>query len=383
MVAFVVSWSLGSPAAAATIRLDATAQTSHTTGSQLTLSNLTVGNGPERLLLVGVATPNENSNADSVTWGGAPLVRIGGKLVLNGDRSGGCTVELWRLLAPAPGNHPVEVTLPRSAPCVVGAASFTGIDQATPHGAQQTAPATSGGPITMDVGGNGSPIFGSMCLGSSLLASWSSAANAPNATAAQGTASVWDVADQTVMALGAYQTNMGTVLRWNVTPNTGFIWTGTGVVLNASATVDLPDASPPPPDTAPPVTPDAAVPPPVDARPPLSDAAPPSIDTSMGSIDTSMASTDALIGNEDLRMGTILPDASDAPPSPPEAEADAAVLPREAGVVVRDLQLQVGCACGTGSRAPALPVGTTILLGLGALLLRLMRARTAAKKRSL
>jgi hypothetical protein len=255
---------------------------------------------------------------------------------------------------------------------VVGAASFTGVDQASPHGTQQTDFA-SGSPINLAVGGNGEPVFAAICLGGS----WSGGNNAPSARPAPGTASVWDRADQDVMALGGFQTNMGPNLRWDVSSN--FIWAGTGLVLNPSATVDLPDASPQ--DTAPAGQADTAIPPPpTDARDAPPDTSRP--DASPPSSDTGVAAPDAL--GEDLRIGT-LPDV-DAGPSPPgaEASADAAVsLPDpDAAVVIRDVRLRVGCACSTGSRGVSLPGGTGLLLGLAALVSCLMRRRNQATEPS-
>ncbi len=97
--------------------------TSGTTSSnQITLSNFNVGTGNDRLLLVGVSA-NDN-NVGSITFGGVPLTRATGSFSNN-------DAELWYLKNPT-GTGNIVVTTNGPTQTVVGAYSFSGVNQTSP-----------------------------------------------------------------------------------------------------------------------------------------------------------------------------------------------------------------------------------------------------------
>jgi uncharacterized repeat protein (TIGR01451 family) len=90
-----------------------------------------------RVLIVGVSlniTNNAATVVSGVTWNGTALTQIGA----HNDTSGTRRVEMWYLLAPATGTHPVvvSVNIPSrvNIGVVAGATTFTGVDQTAPLG---------------------------------------------------------------------------------------------------------------------------------------------------------------------------------------------------------------------------------------------------------
>ena len=127
----------GPEASGGAIALDG-APTSNTYGS---VTSATVGHtvsaGSNRLLLVGVSYNNDNSEVvNSVVWKDGlgdeqSLTPVGAVESVDDAR-----VEIWSLVAPNPGTANVRVTFDTSLlqGGVVGAMSFTGVDQGTPLG---------------------------------------------------------------------------------------------------------------------------------------------------------------------------------------------------------------------------------------------------------
>jgi hypothetical protein len=91
----------------------------------------TVGGGADRVLMVGTSHRDGNKHVTGISYGGAPLTNLG---VQNGPGNQN-RVELWYLIAPAPGTANVVVTLSDARNIVGGAASYIGVDQITPFGA--------------------------------------------------------------------------------------------------------------------------------------------------------------------------------------------------------------------------------------------------------
>ncbi|HSK70946.1 MAG TPA: hypothetical protein VK892_04575, partial [Pyrinomonadaceae bacterium] len=104
-----------------------------------------VGNGDGKALFVGVSTSTTTlpigvptDRVASVTFNGVPLTRVG--TVVSSDFLN--TTEIFRLVNPQNGNHPVVVTLaavpvvgnPFVNYVVGGAISLHGVNQATPNG---------------------------------------------------------------------------------------------------------------------------------------------------------------------------------------------------------------------------------------------------------
>src|SRR6267143_6651 len=89
---------------------------------QITLSNVNVGTGNNRLLVVGVEA--NNNNVASVTFGGVQLTKATSSFANN-------DVEVWYMTNPA-GTGNIIVTMAGSTSVIVGAYSFSGVDQITP-----------------------------------------------------------------------------------------------------------------------------------------------------------------------------------------------------------------------------------------------------------
>jgi uncharacterized repeat protein (TIGR01451 family) len=104
-----------------------------------------------RLLIVGVSinlTNSTGTTVTSVTYGGAALTRQG----FHNDAGLTRRVEMWSLLAPASGtaNVVANVNVPTNATVgvVVGATTFTGVDQTVPMGTFVSADGAAGGCVT-------------------------------------------------------------------------------------------------------------------------------------------------------------------------------------------------------------------------------------------
>ncbi|SMH71421.1 putative spherulin 4 [Candidatus Nitrosotalea okcheonensis] len=89
---------------------------------QITLSNVNAGTGTNRLLVVGVSA--NNNHVASVTFGGVPLTNKAASFANN-------DAEFWYLTNPS-GTGNIVVTMAGSTSVVVGAYSFSGVDQTTP-----------------------------------------------------------------------------------------------------------------------------------------------------------------------------------------------------------------------------------------------------------
>jgi hypothetical protein len=94
-------------------------------GSTLTIPNVTVAAGTDRLLAVGIST-SEAASVTGVSFGPQVLTsRIS-------QPAFGQRAELWTLTAPNVGTANVTITLSSSAGTVAGAVSFTGVDPTAP-----------------------------------------------------------------------------------------------------------------------------------------------------------------------------------------------------------------------------------------------------------
>jgi len=96
------------------------------TGDECTIAHTVNPAGTDTILIVGV-TPKGSQTVSSVTYDSLPLTEI------RSDDDGGVVVSsLWYRLSPSTGPNTVEVTLSASEEVVIGAMSFTGVDQVSP-----------------------------------------------------------------------------------------------------------------------------------------------------------------------------------------------------------------------------------------------------------
>jgi hypothetical protein len=95
--------------------------------------------GTDRALLVGVSINHDSTTVTGVTYGGVALTQ-------QGALSATFRAELWSLAAPAAGVNDVVVTLSASAKAVVGATSWTNVDQDDPVGSLSSASGSSASP---------------------------------------------------------------------------------------------------------------------------------------------------------------------------------------------------------------------------------------------
>jgi hypothetical protein len=131
---------------------------------QITLSNVNAGTGTNRLLVVSVEA--NNNNVASITFGGVPLASKVSSFSNN-------DAEFWYLTNPS-GTGNVVVTMAGSTSVVVGAYSFSGVDQTTPIPTSVTNHNTSPSSPTVSITTqnpnswvlDSASIYGSVTLGS-------------------------------------------------------------------------------------------------------------------------------------------------------------------------------------------------------------------------
>jgi hypothetical protein len=95
--------------------------------SALSFSHTIAERGEDRILLVGVSLES-TSSVNRVTYGDVQLANIGTRY------EGKVRVELFKLVSPQTGTFDVMVNLESPSTFVVGAVSFTGVNQTSPHG---------------------------------------------------------------------------------------------------------------------------------------------------------------------------------------------------------------------------------------------------------
>ena len=93
-----------------------------------------VSGSADRLLLVQIVSGN-GIGASAVSYAGNALTLLGAQ----NSATIHVRVEIWTLLAPAPGSGSVDITLASPTTIVAGATTYSGVDQASPFGAPVTA----------------------------------------------------------------------------------------------------------------------------------------------------------------------------------------------------------------------------------------------------
>ena len=200
---------------AAAVQVDSTLQESVFDQAGLDSPNLTIGDGPARLLVVAVATGNPAAVVRHITWSGAALTRLDARVLA--APAGPCRLELWTLIDPASGASSLQVSLSASAGFGLGAVVYTGVDAEEPLGPARWQ-SGSGGRIALDVPAPGErPVLGAACLGGH----WNGGptASTPEAEPGPGETDFWNFTEPGVVGLGSHRVTMNGQARvsWNVT----------------------------------------------------------------------------------------------------------------------------------------------------------------------
>jgi MYXO-CTERM domain-containing protein len=352
--------SLAAPrSAGAAVILDAFAQGSTALSNSLDNTAFTVGTGIDRLMII-VVSMNGEVPVTSVSYRGINATRY---FVQGSSQPGSlCRTEIWRLVDPPSGASFVKVTLSSATEFGVGVVSYSNVDQKTPTSIVTT---TTGGtsPVRVSVSVPDSrPVLAMACLGGS----WAMRMG-PDAVHGPGDTTLWDFTEKNVVGLGAQQVAQGGgTVSWNVTWADPFAWAAAGLSITPAGLM------PPPPDAGPDLAPDVGPDVGRDTRPPGDPmAAAPDAGADMA---PPPPAPDAQVPEEDAAEIEPLPDADvvseDADPDPPPADGPIA-LPRDpGGTTIRDVNLEVGCACRLGGHGRPVLVPA---LALGLLLVRRRR----------
>jgi MYXO-CTERM domain-containing protein len=356
--ALLASLSAPRPGRAAVV-LDAFAQGSTASSPSLDNTAFTVGTGSDRLMII-VVSMNGEVPVTSVSFRNISATRY---FIQASNQPGAlCRTEIWRLVDPPSGAGFVKVSLTSATEFGVGVISYSGVDQKTPTSTVTTA---TGGtsPIRVSVPApDNRPVLAVACLGGT----WAMRAG-PDAVAGPNDAVVWDFTEKNVVGLGAQQTQQGGgTVSWNVTWPDTFAWVAAGVSITP---VPPP---PPPPDAGPDLAPDVGP----DTRPPNDPMPPPLPDAGVDLPPPPPppdAGEDAQIPEEDageIEPGPdadIVSDDADADIDPPPPGDGPVPVPGDpSGTTVRDVNLEVGCACRLGGHGrpgllPALALGLLVV----------------------
>src|SRR3989442_4667262 len=146
----------------AAVMVDGSLQASASNSDLLDSPNLTVGNGSQRMLVVGVAIANPVVTVASLTWKGVSLSRVDAQTV--SGPAGACRQEVWALVGAAPGNNMLHLALSGMTAFGLGAVAYTGVDPKAPLGKPIWLSGMNG-PVALDVSTTDArPVLGAACL---------------------------------------------------------------------------------------------------------------------------------------------------------------------------------------------------------------------------
>jgi VCBS repeat-containing protein len=190
--------------------------------------------GSDRLLLVGISFGQDNGETvTSVTHNGTNLTKLGS--IDNSDNAS-ARVEIWSLVAPTTGTHNVVVNLSGVSHigAVIGAISFTGVEQSAPLGAFAGAQGNSNAPSVTVTSAANELVFG--------IAAYEDS-NSADFTEGAGQTEQWNLFQ--AKANGTASTEAGAasvVSSWTIPSS--FKWAAAGVsvkpVINSAPTISLP-----------------------------------------------------------------------------------------------------------------------------------------------
>jgi len=358
--ALLASLAAPRPGRAAVV-LDNFAQGSTALSPSLDNTAFTVGVGNDRLLLIVIST-NGDVPVTSVTFRNVSATRS----LIQTSPGSLCRTEIWRLVDPPSGSGFVKVSLASATEFGVGVVSYSGVDQKTPTSTGTTVTG-SASPIRVSMATRDNrPVVAVACLGGT----WAMRMG-PDAIAGANDFTLWDFTEHNVVGLGAQQVAQGGgTVGWSVTWADSFAWAAVALTINP-----VPPPPPPPdagPDLAPDVGPDVGP----DTRPPNDPMPPPPADASVDLAPPPPppdAGADAQPPEEDAGQIESGPDAeiagedADANVDPPPSGDGPIPAPGDpSGTTVRDVNLEVGCACRLGGHGrpgllPALALGLLVV----------------------
>jgi hypothetical protein len=132
------------PATQAAVAFDASTDLTQTTATSLTYSHTITGSNP----VVVTGTRVCSSTVSGITWNGVAMSAGATNSAAGGS---GCEDTVYYLKAPATGAHNTVVSVNASSDIAAATWSYTGADQTTPAGGNNTADVTSANSITLSI----------------------------------------------------------------------------------------------------------------------------------------------------------------------------------------------------------------------------------------
>lgn len=211
----------GGGSATITVVGAAASSTSTQTASSHSFSYNSGTTGANRILMVGISYRNNDSETvSSITYGGQPLTLVGTAEYASGTPDG--RIYIYRLLNPPTGANTLAVTWNSALNnfAVVGAVTYSGVNQTTPTGTFASAGAASGTPAVSVNSATGQLVFG--VVGGRTTSAY---------TVTGGGTQLWSVLASSGQTAGAAQSAAGATtvnLTWN---GSSAEWVAGGVSL--------------------------------------------------------------------------------------------------------------------------------------------------------
>lgn len=123
----------------------------------------TISSSTSRILMVGISYKNTNDRTvTSVTYAGQTMTLVGDRSYTPSGSNYYARVYIYRLLAPATGNNTLSITWSGalSQGAVIGAVTYSGVDQTTPTGTFASATGSNSVPAVTVSGATGRMMFG-------------------------------------------------------------------------------------------------------------------------------------------------------------------------------------------------------------------------------
>ncbi|MEZ5327485.1 MAG: hypothetical protein R3F19_20740 [Verrucomicrobiales bacterium] len=210
------------------VSVDATSSKAVENSASTTLAH-TTGAGTNRLMLVGISayTGSATTQVSSVSYAGQNLTFVGRRRDGTSGTGNITLTEVWRLVNPPSGAGTISVSLNASSfGWIVGATTFTGVNQSTPLGTPVLTSGSTGTPTATVNSASGELVF------DVIAREWPG-----SATPGAGQTERWDRSDPDDI-LGASSTEAGAssvTMSWSTDVNT-YPWSQVAVPIKAVTT---------------------------------------------------------------------------------------------------------------------------------------------------